>query len=56
VDLSAYRGRPVDNVLLREVTDLVMGRVRDLLGEVREEAAPAGFYPAGSHRDGKHPS
>ncbi|HYZ07644.1 MAG TPA: lysophospholipid acyltransferase family protein [Pseudonocardiaceae bacterium] len=56
VDLSAYRGRPVDNVLLREVTDLVMGRVRDLLGEVREEAAPAGFYPTGSHRDGKHPS
>ncbi len=44
VDLSAYRGRPVDAVLLREVTDLVMGRVRDLLAEVRAEPAPAGFY------------
>lgn len=53
VDLSAHRGRPVDNVLLREVTDLVMGRVRDLLGEVREETAPDWFYPAGPRRDGK---
>jgi 1-acyl-sn-glycerol-3-phosphate acyltransferase len=44
VDLSAYRGRPVDAALLREVTDLVMGRVRDLLAEVRAEPAPAGFY------------
>ncbi len=44
VDLSAYRGRPVDAVLLREVTDLVMGRVRDLLAEVRAEPAPAAFY------------
>ncbi len=44
VDLSGYRGRPVDAVLLREVTDLVMGRVRDLLAEVRGAPAPAGFY------------
>ena len=44
VDLSAYRGREVDAALLREVTDLIMGRVRDLLAEVRDEAAPAGFY------------
>jgi 1-acyl-sn-glycerol-3-phosphate acyltransferase len=44
VDLSAYRGRPVDAALLREVTDLIMGRVRDLLAEVRGEPAPAGFY------------
>ncbi len=44
VDLSAYRGRPVDAVLLREVTDLVMGRVRDLLAEVRGEPAPPAFY------------
>lgn len=56
VDLSAYRGRPADAVLLREVTDLVMGRVRDLLAEVREETPPAGFHPARPRRDGKHPS
>lgn len=51
VDLSAYRGRPVDGPLLREVTDLVMGRVRDLLADVRGEAAPAGFHPSRSTRD-----
>jgi 1-acyl-sn-glycerol-3-phosphate acyltransferase len=44
VDLSAYRGRPVDALLLREVTDLIMGEVRNLLAEVRGEAAPAEFY------------
>jgi 1-acyl-sn-glycerol-3-phosphate acyltransferase len=44
VDLSAYRGRTVDAAVLREVTDLIMGRVRDLLAEVREEPAPQEFY------------
>jgi 1-acyl-sn-glycerol-3-phosphate acyltransferase len=44
VDLSAYRGRPVDAAVLREVTDLLMARVRDLLAEVRDEPAPATFY------------
>ena len=44
VDLSAYRNRPVDAALLREVTDLVMSRVRDLLADVRAETAPTAFY------------
>ena len=44
LDLSAHRGRPVDAALLREVTDLIMGRVRELLAEVRGEPAPAAFY------------
>ena len=44
VDLSAYRGRPIDAAVLREVTDLLMAQVRELLAEVRGEAAPAGFY------------
>jgi 1-acyl-sn-glycerol-3-phosphate acyltransferase len=44
VDLSPFRGREVDNELLREVTDLLMGRVRDQLAELRGEPAPAGFY------------
>lgn len=44
VDLSAYRGRPLDAALLREVTDLIMTRVRDLLAEVRGETAPETFF------------
>ncbi|MFC5996687.1 lysophospholipid acyltransferase family protein [Pseudonocardia hispaniensis] len=48
IDLSAYRGRPIDAVVLREVTDLLMTRVRDLLVEVRGEPAPAQFYRGGA--------
>jgi 1-acyl-sn-glycerol-3-phosphate acyltransferase len=44
IDLSAYRGRTVDAQALREVTDLAMRRVRDLLGEVRGEQPPETFY------------
>jgi 1-acyl-sn-glycerol-3-phosphate acyltransferase len=44
VDLSAYRGRPVTAELLREVTDVLMGAVRDLLGEVRGQAPPRTFW------------
>jgi len=41
VDLSAYRGKPQTGALLREVTDLLMERVTDLLAEVRGEEPPA---------------
>jgi 1-acyl-sn-glycerol-3-phosphate acyltransferase len=44
IDLSDFRCRPVEGPLLREVTDRVMGRVRDLLAEVRREPAPTGFF------------
>jgi 1-acyl-sn-glycerol-3-phosphate acyltransferase len=44
VDLSDFRQRPVDQPLLREATDRVMGGVRDLLAEVRREQAPVGFF------------
>lgn len=44
VDLSVYRDRPRDLALLREVTDLLMGEVKDLLADVRQEQAPEGFY------------
>jgi 1-acyl-sn-glycerol-3-phosphate acyltransferase len=47
VDLSDYRDRPVDAGLLREVTDLLMARVRELLAEVRGEPAPAEFFRPG---------
>jgi hypothetical protein len=50
VDLSALRaevraGRPLTADLLREVTELIMTRVRDQLAELRGEPAPAGFHP-----------
>jgi 1-acyl-sn-glycerol-3-phosphate acyltransferase len=44
VDLSAYRGRTPDAALLRQVSHLIMSRVRDLLADVRAEAAPQEFY------------
>ncbi|MGH3978629.1 MAG: lysophospholipid acyltransferase family protein [Pseudonocardiaceae bacterium] len=53
VDLSACRDRPVDPPLLREVTDLVMTRVRELLAEVRGEQAPAEFYTPRRNQDGE---
>jgi 1-acyl-sn-glycerol-3-phosphate acyltransferase len=54
VDLSAYRGRPVHNELLREVTDLLMTRVRAQLAEVRDEPAPAAFFvPGKARKEGK---
>lgn len=48
VDLSAFRGRPIDAPLLREVTDFLMARVRELLAEVRDEKAPAEFFRRGA--------
>jgi 1-acyl-sn-glycerol-3-phosphate acyltransferase len=50
VDLSALRaevraGRPLSADLLRETTDLIMGRVRDQLGELRGVPAPLTFHP-----------
>ena len=47
IDLSAYRDRPVDAALLREVTDALMSEVRQLLADVRGEPAPAEFYRRG---------
>jgi 1-acyl-sn-glycerol-3-phosphate acyltransferase len=49
VDLSDLReevraGRPLTNELLRETTDMLMPRVRDLLGELRGETPPKTFY------------
>jgi 1-acyl-sn-glycerol-3-phosphate acyltransferase len=50
VDLSTLRaqvsaGRPLSADLLRGTTDLIMGRVRDQLAELREAPAPAAFHP-----------
>jgi 1-acyl-sn-glycerol-3-phosphate acyltransferase len=44
LDLSAYRGRPLTAELLHEVTDVIVGAVRDQLAEVRGEPAPLEFF------------
>ncbi|PRX48308.1 1-acyl-sn-glycerol-3-phosphate acyltransferase [Prauserella shujinwangii] len=41
IDLSAYRDAERTPAVLREVTDVVMGRVLDLLCEIRGEQPPA---------------
>ncbi|RZQ64673.1 lysophospholipid acyltransferase family protein [Amycolatopsis suaedae] len=41
IDLGAYRGRQASSATLREVTELMMDRVTDLLADVRGEQAPA---------------
>ncbi|MCZ2829494.1 lysophospholipid acyltransferase family protein [Modestobacter sp. VKM Ac-2986] len=56
VDLSAQRaavraGEPLSGELLREVTDLLMTRVRDQLGELRGEQPPTTFHPRPAGRD-----
>jgi 1-acyl-sn-glycerol-3-phosphate acyltransferase len=44
VDLSEYRGREVTPELLREVTHLLMDKVRELVAEIRGERAPTEFF------------
>lgn len=44
VDLAEFRAGPHDLPQLRQVTDLIMHQVKDLLGQVRDEQAPEGFY------------
>jgi 1-acyl-sn-glycerol-3-phosphate acyltransferase len=53
VDLSRFAGREHDNELLREVTDLLMTRVRDQLAVLRDEPAPAEFYSPARARNKK---
>jgi 1-acyl-sn-glycerol-3-phosphate acyltransferase len=44
VDLSAYDGKPLTAEVLREVTDLIMARITDLLIELRGGQPPAITY------------
>ena len=51
VDLSAYRDKEITPQLLREVTHLLMDRVRELLAEIRKEPPPKEFFrPTASGR------
>lgn len=42
IDLSAFRNRPVESATLREVTDVIMKRLRADVAELRGEPAPTG--------------
>jgi len=44
VDMSEFKGRDLDNDLLREVTEFLMTRVREQLAGLRDEQAPEEFY------------
>jgi 1-acyl-sn-glycerol-3-phosphate acyltransferase len=44
VDLSEFRGKPVDARLMRDVALAIQGAVRDLLAQVRGETPPVEFY------------
>lgn len=44
VDLARFRDAPVTPQLLRDITDVAFGAVRDLLAEERAEPAPAEFW------------
>ncbi len=44
VDLSEFRGRDVDSRLLREVTEVFMRAITEIVADIRGEAAPAGRW------------
>ncbi|NUS74136.1 MAG: 1-acyl-sn-glycerol-3-phosphate acyltransferase [Corynebacteriales bacterium] len=44
IDLRQYQGQPVSALLLREVTDVIMQRLRDDVAVLRNESAPTGPF------------
>lgn len=40
VDLSGFAGQPPTSAVLHGITDLIMARIRELLGEIRGETPP----------------
>jgi 1-acyl-sn-glycerol-3-phosphate acyltransferase len=52
LDLSRFRGKESTPALLREITDEIMGAVRDEVAELRGETAPDEFFvPERVYRD-----
>ncbi|MBX3094369.1 MAG: 1-acyl-sn-glycerol-3-phosphate acyltransferase [Cryobacterium sp.] len=49
VDLSAYRGKPLDNALLTRATDELMARIAGELSVLRGEPAPAERWDPAVH-------
>ncbi len=52
-DMSKYRGVEPTNDVLREITDALMGQVKGLLGELRGEIPPEGFFVPASEPSSK---
>lgn len=52
IDLSAWRGKPIDNRAIRDVSYLIMERIRDMVAVLRDEQAPTEFFnpKAAEHR------
>jgi len=46
LDLSEFKGRDPSPEMLREITDLLMTRVTELLADIRGETPPATFFEA----------
>jgi 1-acyl-sn-glycerol-3-phosphate acyltransferase len=44
IDLSRWRGNPVDNRAIRDVSYLIMDRIRDMVAELRAAQPPADFF------------
>jgi 1-acyl-sn-glycerol-3-phosphate acyltransferase len=44
IDLSAWRGKPIDNRAIRDVSYLIMGRIREMVAQLRDETAPEPFF------------
>jgi 1-acyl-sn-glycerol-3-phosphate acyltransferase len=62
IDLTPWRGKPVDARAIRDVSYLIMNTIRDMLAEIRAETPPAELFDpkkarsgpdAGSAPDGK---
>jgi hypothetical protein len=51
VDLSAYRGKPIDQQVLVEATELLMRHITALLEEIRgQQAHPTRWDPAANNQ------
>jgi 1-acyl-sn-glycerol-3-phosphate acyltransferase len=44
IDLSAWRGQPIDNRAIRDVSHLIMERIAQMVAELRDEEAPAALF------------
>lgn len=54
VDLSAFRGRPLDKATLTEATDVIMDAITGLLAGLRGEQPPAERWDPARQQQAKH--
>lgn len=57
IDLSAWRGTPIDNRAIRDVSHLIMDRIQQMVAELRGEPAPTELFnpKAGGRRAAQAP-